>query len=75
MRVLAKTTTQLLAVGRSYNPRGGAPKGNRNALKTGRHTTAKRELRRKVALFMARAAEISAMVEARVAGKRGPCDG
>ncbi len=61
-----KTTTQPLAVGRSYSPRGGAPRGNRNALKTGRYTADKQALRRQIATFLARANAIVAMVEARV---------
>lgn len=67
-----KTTTQLLAVGRSYNPRGGAPRGNRNALKTGRYTADKRLLRRQLAAFMRNALAVAAMVDARVEGWKDP---
>jgi hypothetical protein len=61
-----KTTSQLLAVGRSYNPNGGAPLGNRNALKTGQHTGRNRALRRQVTAFIRTARAIAARVEARV---------
>ena len=61
-----KTTTQLLAAGRSYNPKGGAPRGNRNALKTGRHTADKRALRRQLAAFIRTALAVAAMVDARI---------
>jgi hypothetical protein len=70
-----KTTTQLLAVGRSYNPKGGGRPGNRNALKSGRHTGAKRELRRQVVTFIARAKQLAAMVEARVRERNGQGNG
>ena len=69
-----KTTTQYLAVGRSYNPKGGAPRGNRNALKTGRYTQEKRELRRQLHVFMRDVHALLAIVDARVgavkSGKR-----
>ena len=61
-----KTTSQYLAVGRSYNPKGGAPRGNRNAVKTGRYTRDKQELRRQLRLFMREAAALAALVDARV---------
>ena len=65
-----KTTSQLLAVGKSYSPRGGAPRGNCNALKTGRYTADKQVLRRQIATFLARTNAIVAMVEARVNERR-----
>lgn len=61
-----KTTTPLLAVGRSYNPKGGAPRGNRNALKTGQHTARMRAVRKQISSFIARARAIAEMVEADV---------
>ncbi|HEX3945055.1 MAG TPA: hypothetical protein VHW69_13295 [Rhizomicrobium sp.] len=64
-----KTTTQLLAVGRSYNPKGGAPRGNRNALKTGRYTADKQALRRQIAAFIRNALAVAAMSDARVTGR------
>jgi uncharacterized protein YjcR len=66
VRGSVKTTSQLLAVGRSYNPKGGAPRGNRNALKTGQHTGRKRELRSQLAAFIRNARAVAAMVEAQV---------
>ena len=65
-----KTTTQLLAVGRSYNPKGGAPQGNRNALKTGRYTADKQALRRQLAAFVRNALTVAAMSDARVSERR-----
>jgi hypothetical protein len=44
----------------------GAPRGNRNAVKTGRYTADKQALRKQIATFLARANAIVAMVEARV---------
>ena len=64
-----KTTSQLLGVGRAYNPKGGAPPGNRNALKTGQHTGRNRALRRQVTTFIRHARAIAAMVEARAAAR------
>jgi len=66
VRESVKTTSQLLAVGRSYNPKGGAPRGNRNALKTGQHTSRNRLLRSQVAAFIRNARAVAAMVEAQV---------
>jgi hypothetical protein len=71
VRDSVKTTSQLLAVGRSYNPKGGAPPGNRNALKTGQHTGRNRALRRQVTTFIRNARAVAAMVEAQVKA-RGP---
>jgi hypothetical protein len=49
-----------------WQPKLGAPRGNRNALKTGQHTGRNRALRRQVTTFMRNARAIAAMVEARV---------
>lgn len=64
MRAPRKTTTQLLAVGHSYNPKGGGRPGNRNALKTGQHTARMRGVRKQISTFIARARAIADMVEA-----------
>jgi hypothetical protein len=53
-------------VGRSYNPKGGAPRGNHNALKTGQHTGRNRALRSQITAFMRNARAVAAMVEAQV---------
>ncbi|HEY4114822.1 MAG TPA: hypothetical protein VGM17_12270 [Rhizomicrobium sp.] len=55
----------------AYNPKGGAPKGNRNALKTGRYTAENKALKRKVAALIKRAHVAMAEVEKRLP-KRKP---
>jgi len=65
-----KTTPQYLAVGRSYNPKGGAPKGNRNALKSGRYTAEKQAVRRQVAALVRRANAAIALVDGLVKARR-----
>jgi hypothetical protein len=65
-----KTTSQYLAVGRSYNPKGGAPRGNRNALKSGRYTAEKQAIRRRIAGLIRRANAAIAMVDASLRARR-----
>jgi hypothetical protein len=67
-----KTTTQLLAVGLSYSPKGGAPRGNSNALKSGRYIADKRALRSQLAAFIRNALAVAAMVDARVTTQNDP---
>lgn len=65
-----KTTPQYLAVGRSYNPKGGAPIGNHNALKSGRYTAEKQAVRRQIAALVRRANAAIAMVDGLVKARR-----
>jgi hypothetical protein len=65
-----KTTSRYLALGRSYNPKGGAPKGNRNALKSGRYTAEKRAMRRRIAGLIRRAHGAIAMVDESLRARR-----
>ncbi len=53
--------------------RAGAPKGNRNALKTGLHTAEMKDLRRRLRAFRARADALCARVE--VAARDGQGEG
>lgn len=57
------TTIKLLRPDDVWRPPIGAPKGNKNALKTGRHTTEKKALRRQMAKLIKRAHVAMAEVE------------
>src|SRR5437773_6104907 len=60
----------------TYNPKGGAPKGNRNAVKGGFHTAANRELRRRIAAVLKQAHVAVAEVRRRLPKRKpGPKPG
>jgi hypothetical protein len=72
--VPTKTTIKILRPEQAWQPTIGAPRGNRNALKTGRYVREKRELRRQLHVFMRDVHALLAIVDARVgavkSGKR-----
>ena len=51
--VISKTTSKLLGTPATWNPKGGAPKGNRNALKHGNHTAKARKYRQAMRTHLA----------------------
>lgn len=68
----AKTKIKILRPEQVWQPKIGAPRGNRNALKTGRYTQDKREVRHQLRVFMRDVHALLAIVDARIStGKSG----
>lgn len=59
-----KTTIKILRPEEVWQPKLGAPRGNRNALRTGRYVAEKQALRRYIHSFMRRACALAREVEA-----------
>ena len=66
-----KTMIKILRPEDVWQPKLGAPRGNRNAVKTGRYTADKQALRRQIAGFIRNALAVAAMVDARIKGRNG----
>jgi hypothetical protein len=66
VRESVKTMIKMLRPDQVWQPKLGAPRGNRNALKTGQHTGRNRALRSQIAAFIRNARAVAAMVEAQV---------
>jgi hypothetical protein len=68
--VSAKTKIKIWRPKQVWQRKIGAPRGNRNAVKTGRYTQDKGELRRQLHVFRREVDALLKMVDARIAARK-----